>query len=414
MDTRMRAGNTPVVAVSLILVVFAWFQACRHDSAAGSLPPVEQRLPEAKDQQPAFKGQTRAPGVKTQTPFRVDVLTSSLSYPWGMAFLPDGRMIVTEKTGSIRIVTPSGEVSDSIAGVPAVHFERDGGLLDIALDPDFIISRKVFWTFSEPYDTGYVASIASATLSKDEKRFNDLQIIYRALPCHGDAFHYGARLLFDKQGYLLACFGERYYEYMRVKAQSLNSPLGKIIRLQKDGSPAPGNAYASDPDGLPELYAIGFRDPQGMAWNPETGNLWLSDHGPRGGDEINLVKPGSNYGWPVITYGLEYSGGPVNEGKTVTEGMEQPVYYWDPAVAPSGIAFYDGERIPEWRGNLFVATLRGLHLDRLVVKDGKITGEEQLLLDYKKRIRSVAEGPDGALYVLTDSEQGDLLRITPQ
>ena len=373
---------------------------------------VETLPPEAIGQQPAFEGQTRAPAMQTQTPLNIEVVATGISYPWGVDFMPDNRMFITEKPGRMRIVTLTGEVSDSINGVPNVHFEQDGGLMDVVLDPDFPTTRMLYFGYSEPYDSGYLTAIASARLSEDERILENVNVIYRAAPPHSRAFHYGIRLLFDTDGYLLASFGERFFPYIRIKAQDLKSPLGKIIRLNKDGTPAPENPFADNPDAAPEVWALGFRDPQGMTWHPKTGDLWVSDHGPRGGDEIDLVNAGWNYGWPMISYGTEYSREPVNGGLTQMDGMEQPVYYWDPAVAPSGITFYYGSSIPEWHGNLFVATLRGSHLARLVVEDNRMVGEERLLADREQRLRSVVEGPDGALYVLTDTDDGQIIRIT--
>lgn len=400
---------------SLAPVVLLGMIACHPGNVTTTSSNSVENLPtEAKDQRPAFPEQTRAPVVTTSTPIKLDTIVSSLSYPWGLDFLPDHRMIVTEKAGAIRLITLDGKVSDSIHGVPAVHFDRDGGLLDVTLAPDFPQTRLVYWVYSERYDSGFLAAVARGKLSTDEKRFESVEVIYRAKPAQHDTYHYGSRLLFDKDGRLFVCFGERFHTETRVLAQNKMFALGKIIRINEDGTACSSNPFYEEKDALPELWAIGFRDPQGMAFDPATGDLWVSDHGPRGGDELNLVLPGHNYGWPLISYGIEYEGTPVNGGKTQMQGMDQPVYYWDPAIAPGGMTFYDGRLIQEWKDDLFIAALRGKHLDRLVLKNNKVVGEERLLSELNQRIRTVKEGPDGALYVLTDSDPGAIIRIAPR
>ncbi|NND30952.1 MAG: PQQ-dependent sugar dehydrogenase [Saprospiraceae bacterium] len=373
---------------------------------------VEMLPPEAKGQNPAFPGQTRISAVKTRTIFKVDTLAKNLDRPWGLAFLPDGRYLVTEKPGRVRIVNENGTLGDSIKGILPIHFQQDGGLMDIAIAPDFSESREVFWSYSEKIDTGFTPTIARAYLSEDEKSLTDVTVIYRAGPAVGSVMHYGTSLLFDPEGHLLVSFGERFEPRVRVRAQKLNSAFGKIIRIDREGNPAPGNPFASTADTLPEIWAYGFRDPQGLAFHGITGELWASDHGARAGDEINHILPGANYGWPMIAYGLEYSREPVNGGLTQADGMQQPVYYWDPAVAPAGICFYSGQLIPEWQNDLFVACLRGKHLIRLKLDGKKVTGEERLLTNLDKRLRGVKEGPDGALYVWTDEADGYILRIS--
>ena len=373
---------------------------------------VETLAPEAIGQEPAFAGQTRIQAVKTKSKILVDTLVKDLDRPWGLAFLPDGRFLVSEKPGRIRVIDQDGVTGDSIVGLIPVHYQQDGGLMDIAIAPDFSQTRQIFWTFSEKVDTGYTPTVATAYLTEDEKRLNDVSVIYRAGPAIGSVMHYGANLIFDQDGYLFVCFGERFEPRVRALAQKLNSPFGKIIRIDREGKPAPGNPFHAGGDTLPEIWAYGFRDPQGLAFHTETGDLWSSDHGARAGDEINQIVAGANYGWPVIAYGLEYSRDPINGGLTQAEGMQQPVYYWDPAVAPAGITFYTGKSIPEWENDLFVACLRGKHLIRLELEDGKVIGEERLLVDFGKRLRGVKEGPDGALYVWTDEARGNILRIS--
>ncbi len=366
------------------------------------------------DPEPAFPLQTRAPEIKTSTPFYVDTVASGLERPWGLAFLPDGRMIVTEKPGRIRIIDRDGNVGDSILGVPAVHFQQDGGLMDIILTPDFPQSREIIWSYSEKRDTGYVPSVARGILSKDEKNLEQVEVIYRAGPGIGSVMHYGTTLLFDDKGYLFVTFGERFEERIRGRAQSHHSAFGKIIRIDRNGAPAPGNPFTSQEDTLSEIWATGFRDPQGIAFHPETGELWSSDHGPRGGDEINIVNPGSNYGWPLVSYGTEYDKTLVNGGLTDLPGMTQPVYFWNPAVAPAHIEFCSGKMFPEWRNNLFVACLRGTKLIRLELNGHKVSGEEWLLEDWDQRIRGVREGPDGSMYLWTDQGEGCIVRLVKE
>ena len=378
------------------------------------LPPVETQPPVSVGQQPAFEGQTRMLGVKTQTPIQVSVVARNLQSPWGLAFLPDGRMLVTEKSGTMRIVTKQGVAGKPLQNVPAVRFQGDGGLYDVKLDPDFAQSRFVFWTFVEPVAGGSLTSVARGKLSADETRLEDVRVIYRATPAYSGPNHNGSRMAFDRQGFLFVSFGDRFDDSIRVQAQTLNSSLGKIVRITKEGKAAPGNPFLNTPDARPEIWSLGHRNPQGLAFHPQTGELWQSDIGPQAGDEINLIQPGANYGWPLISYGIEYSGAPVNGGKTTMERMEQPVYYWDPTVAPSGMSFYTGKLIPEWTNNLFVPALRGMHIARLIIKDNRVVGEERLLTEQQRRMRQVIEGPDGALYVITDDKEGMILRVSPQ
>jgi glucose/arabinose dehydrogenase len=373
------------------------------------LPPVETRKPNS-DYKPAFPGQTRIGGVKTNTSYSVSILTNSLKRPWGIAILPDGRLLITEKGGVMRIVTTSGEVSEPITGLPEVNASGQGGLLDVAVDPQFNQNRMIFWTFSERTPEGNLTALAKGNLSADEKQVENAKVIYRATPAYNGNLHYGGRLLIDPSGNLIISTGERSDLATRPQAQQLNSALGKIIRVTKEGQPAPGNPFIGKEGVRPELYSYGHRNVQGLAFHPQTGDLWESEMGPRGGDEVNRIQPGHNYGWPVIGYGLEYSGQKVGEGITQKDGMEQPVYYWDPVLSPSGITFYTGDQIPEWKDNLFVAGLNSNHIARLVIQNNKVTGEERLLANEGQRFRDVAEGKDGALYAITD--EGRLYKVT--
>ncbi len=370
--------------------------------------PVETKSPNS-NYKPAFAGQTRAAGVKTTSSFRVQVLSDKLDRPWGITSLPDGRFLITEKDGDMRIAAADGTLSDKIKGMPAVNNAGQGGLLGITIDPDFSANRMIYWTFSQSNPDGNLTAVAKGKLSEDEKSIENAQVIYRATPAHKSALHYGGRLLFDKTGNIIFSTGERSDLETRPQAQFLNSSLGKVIRITTDGKAAPGNPFENRSDARPELYSYGHRNVQGLALNPVNGDLWESEFGPRGGDEINLIKPGKNYGWPTITYGIEYAGPKIGDSIQQKEGMEQPVYYYDPVISPSGITFCSSDAIPEWKNNLFVSGLSGTHIARLVIKNDKVVGEERLLEGESQRFRDITQGKDGALYAITD--QGRLYRI---
>ncbi len=370
---------------------------------------VETNAPNS-DYKPAFAGQTRIGGVKTKTPYEVKKLSEGLSSPWGITSLPDGRLIITEKAnGTLRIAKTTGELSSPITGLPAVNSSGQGGLLGITLDPDFTQNRMLYWVFSESVEGGSHTSVAKGKLSADESKIENATVIYRATPAHKGSLHYGGRILFDKSGNLFVSTGERSDMVTRPQAQQLNSGLGKIVRITKDGKAVAGNPFAGQADARPELYSYGHRNVQGLAFHPTTGDLFSNEFGPRGGDEINHVRAGKNYGWPTITYGIEYGGKKIGDAIQQKEGMEQPVYYWDPVVSPSGMTFYSGNQIPEWKNNLFVGCLSGMHIARLVIENNKVVGEERLLKEEFQRFRDVTQGKDGALYAVTD--QGRLYRI---
>jgi aldose sugar dehydrogenase len=368
--------------------------------------PVETKEPNT-DYKPAFAGQTRIAGVKTTTAYEGKVISSDLKKPWGVIALPDGRLLITEKGGTMRIATAAGEVGPNIGGIPAVNSSGQGGLLGLAIDPQFSTNRMVYWVFSERTSGGNLTSVAKGKLSADEKQIENATVIYRATPAYNGNLHYGGRILFDKSGNIVISTGERSDLATRPQSQDLNSGLGKIIRITTDGKPAAGNPFANQ--SRPEIYSYGHRNVQGLAWHPETGDLWENEFGPRGGDELNLIQPGKNYGWPVITYGIEYAGPKIGEGITQKEGMEQPVYYWDPVLSPSGMTFYSGSEIPEWKNNLFITGLNSMHIARLVISNNKVTGEERLLANENERFRDITQGTDGALYAVTDG--GKLYRI---
>lgn len=391
------------------------FVACNTNNALTNTPsssdstkPVETKPPNST-YKPAFPGQTRVAAVKTQAPYEGKVISSDLKSPWGVAVLPDGRLLITQKGGTMRIATTEGQLGGDITGVPPVVFDGQGGLLGLTLDPEFQTNRMVYWVFSESRPDGNLTAVAKGKLSADEKRIENAAVIYRATPAHNSVLHYGGRIVFDKTGNLIVSTGERSDLVTRPRAQDLNAGLGKLVRITKDGQAAPDNPFASRPEARAEIYTYGHRNVQGLAFNPQTGDLWENEFGPLGGDELNRIQPGHNYGWPLITYGLEYSGQKVGEGLTQKTGLEQPVYYWDPVLSPSGMTFYSGDNMPEWKNNLFICGLSSLHIARLVIKDNKVTGEERILADEGQRFRDIAQGKDGFLYAVTD--QGRLYRI---
>jgi aldose sugar dehydrogenase len=404
-----------------LTIGFAIAMACSDDNqpkveganpesanASDTSSPVETNNPNSS-YKPAFKGQTRIGRVTTKTPYEGVVITSELKNPWGIAVLPDGRFLITQKEGTMRIVTTDGKTGNPITGIPAVNSKGQGGLLGITPDPSFAKNRMVYWVFSENANKGTQTSVAKGRLANDEQKIENATVIYRATPSHNSNLHYGGRILFDKSGNLVVSTGERSDIETRPQAQWLNSGLGKIVRITTNGQPATGNPFAGKKDARPELYSYGHRNVQSLAWNPVTGELWEGEFGPRGGDEINRIVPGKNYGWPTITYGIEYSGEKVGEGKTQQAGLEQPVYYWDPVVSPSGMTFYTGNNMPEWKNNLFIGALSGNHIVRLVIQNNKVVGEERILAKEGQRFRDVAVGKDGVLYAVTDA--GRMYRI---
>ncbi|MGC1242110.1 MAG: PQQ-dependent sugar dehydrogenase [Chryseosolibacter sp.] len=378
------------------------------DSVVVSSAPVETKEANT-DYKPAFDGQTRIAGVKTATPYEFAILDSTLNKPWGVTALPDGRFIITEKGGTMRIASGTGSMGSPLRGIPKVNSEGQGGLLGICLDPSFDQNRMVYWAFSEPLPGGNVTAVAKGKLSSDEKSMEGVKVIYRATPAYKGTLHYGGRVLFSKDGHLYVSTGERSDLETRPQAQDLNSGLGKIIRITTDGKPVSGNPFEGKSGARPEIYSYGHRNVQGIAFHPETGDLWETEFGPRGGDELNRVQPGKNYGWPVITYGIEYAGKNIGDSIQQKEGMEQPVYYWDPVISPSGITFYSSDAMPEWKNNLFISSLSGMHICRLVIENNEVVGEERLLADQEQRFRDITQGKDGALYAITD--QGRLYKI---
>lgn len=338
-------------------------------------------------------------------------VATGLQHPWAVAFLPDGRFLVTERPGRLRVVSADGRLGAPVAGLPRVAAGGQGGLLDVALDADFARNRSLYFCFAEPGGEGggNSTALARATLSQDASTLQDVKVIFRQQPKVASNLHFGCRIVQAPDGNLFLTLGERYHR--KDDAQTLDNHHGKVVRIRPDGSVPPDNPLRQRPGALPEIWSWGHRNPQGAAWGPDA-RLWVHEHGPQGGDEINRPEAGRNYGWPVITHGENYGGGKLGEGPAKA-GMEPPLHYWVPSIAPSGMAFLTSERYgPEWRGSLFVGSLKFGRLHRLEVQGGKVQREERLLEDLGDRIRDVRQGPDGWLYVLTDSPQGRLLRLT--
>jgi glucose/arabinose dehydrogenase len=388
--------------------------SCSHSTDGDGQPSSNNPLsvettPANTGYRPAIEGQTRVNAVRTSASLNTRIVTTGLTNPWGIAALPDGRFLITQKAGSMRIVSTSGQVSGNIGGIPALNAGGQGGLLGLCIDPAFATNRMVYWVFSENRADGNLTAVAKGRLADNESTIENATVIYRATPAYNGTLHYGGRILFDRTGNLMVSTGERSDLATRPLAQSLSASLGKIIRITTNGQAASGNPTVSQASGGPEIYSLDHRNPQGLAIHPITGDLWQGEHGPRGGDEINLIKPGANYGWPTITYGIEYSGQTIGAGIQQQSGLEQPVYYWDPVISPSGMTFYKGNRIPEWENNLFIGALSGQHIARLTIANGKVTGEERLLASEGQRFRDITQGNDNALYAITDG--GRLYRI---
>ena len=378
--------------------------------AAGNARAQDFNLapPNAADQQPAFPSQTRAPIINDRTQLISTVVAEGLENPWGMAELPEGGWLVTERPGRMRLVRPDGTVSEPIRGVPEVVAKGQGGLLDVAVRDDFAESRRVWWSFAQPRGAeGSATAVATGVLSADGAALSQVRIVFQQQPAWQSNNHFGSRLVFDRKGALFVTTGERSGSEPRQLAQDVGTHLGKIIRINPDGGAAPGNPQLAG--GLPEIWSYGHRNLQAAALGPD-GAVWTVEHGPRGGDELNRPEPGKNYGWPIITYGEDYSGAPIGEGITARKGMEQPIYYWDPVIAPSGMAFYDGSMFPEWRGSILVGGLSAQSLVRLTLSAGRVAGEARYL-EGTGRIRDVAVARDGSIMLLTD-DGGQVLRLT--
>lgn len=365
--------------------------------------------PNAPEQTPAFAGQTRAPVIDEGVQLRRQVIATGLVQPWGMEQLPDGAWLITEKPGRMRIIGPSG-ASAPIAGLPAVDARGQGGLLDVTVAPTFRDTRRVWWSYSEPLGGGRSAtSVATGVLSPDGGTMTNVQVIFRQQPSWSSTSHFGSRLVFDGRGALFITTGERSQPQARVLAQDVTTHFGKVLRIAPGGGPASGNPRIRN--GQPEIWSWGHRNIQSAAMGPD-GSLWTVEHGPRGGDELNRPQSGRNYGWPVISYGREYSGRALGRAETARLGMEQPIYYWDPSIAPSGMAFYSGTMFPGWRGDVLIGALVGQSLVQLTLNGTRVSGEARYLQG-QGRIRDVAVAQDGAIMILTESPEGALVRLTP-
>ncbi|WOB08741.1 PQQ-dependent sugar dehydrogenase [Piscinibacter gummiphilus] len=401
-------ARTLLAGAILLVSASTWAQA----GPSPGCQPLETREANATSQQPAFAGQTRACAAPRSAPVTVTVLATGLVKPWAVEPLPDGHLLVTEKPGRMRIVSPSGQLGAPLAGLPAVDARGQGGLLDVALSPGFATDRTVYWSYSEPRQGGNGTSVAKGVLSADRTKLEQVRVILRTSPTYDGDKHFGSRLAFGPDGMLYVTMGERSDRATRPQAQAMNSHLGKILRLQPDGSVPPDNPFVGRAGALPEIWTVGHRNVQAAAFDPQ-GTLWVVEMGTRGGDELNLVEKGRNYGWPLIAYGEEYSGQPIGPGATAREGLVQPAYYWDPVIAPSGAQWYTGDAFPAWKGNLFIGGLKDRKLVRLVLDGHRVVGEEWLLAERGKRIRDVRQDAAGALFVVTDENEGELWKITP-
>ena len=403
----------------LMLAFIAILVGCEADGQSTTPPGADGSWPtpppNAAGQHPAFAGQTRAPAMHSPFAINEQTIATGLQRPWAIAFLPDGRMLVTERPGRMRIVTRQGALSQPLGGIPNVMARGQGGLFDVAVSPDFA-TRLIYWSYAEPRESnGEVngTSVARGRLSQDERRIENVQVIFRQLPSWRSRAHFGSRLVFDGNGHLFVTLGERYEPESRVLAQSLEADMGKVVRINLDGSIPQDNPFVGRANARPEIWSYGHRNVQGADINPSTGELWTIEHGAQGGDEINIPRAGKNYGWPIITYGEDYSGLPIGQGITQQEGMEQPIYYWDPVIAPSGSHFYRGELFAGWRGDLLISGLASNALVRVKLNGEHVVGEERVATDLG-RIRDVAESEDGALWVVTDEQNGRVIRLTPR
>lgn len=360
---------------------------------------------------PAAAVITDAPPPSEPSKVKVETFADGLEHPWGMQFLPDGRLLVTERPGRMRLISKDGKLSEPISGVPEVAARNQGGLLDVLLAPDFDKTGTLYFSYGEPRDgnkNGTSVARAKLVLDGDGGKLEDLKVIFRQEPAADSGHHFGSRLVWAPDGTLYITTGER--NSLRKESQNPANDIGKVIRINADGSVPDDNPKLEG--WAPEVWSIGHRNMQGAAIRPGTGKLYTVEHGARGGDELNRPQQGKNYGWPVITYGIDYSGAPIGDGITAKEGMEQAVYYWVPSIATSGLAFYEGDLFPGWKGNAFVGGLAGTQVARLVFNGNDVVAEETLLRDQGKRIRDVRSGPDGALWLLTD-DTGEVLRVVP-
>jgi glucose/arabinose dehydrogenase len=392
------------------------FAACSGAESEGqphaAAAPVSQGSANTNFQ-PAFENQTRAPEARSGVTIAAQEIARGLDHPWALVFLPDGNLLVTERAGRMRMITRGGAISDSIQGLPAVDARGQGGLLDVVLGPSFATDRLIYWSYSEPRGSNTNATaVARGRLSDNATRVENVQVIFQQQPAWRSTAHFGSKLVFDRADHLYVTLGERSNPEPRQLAQDLSATIGKVVRINLDGSTPSDNPFVNQANARPEIWSYGHRNVQGADLHPETGALWTIEHGPQGGDEINIPQAGRNYGWPIISYGEDYSGAPMGEGIAVRDGMEQPIYYWDPVIAPGDMDFYRGELFP-WRGDLLIAALRTEQLVRLELEGERVTGEERFALGVG-RVRDIAESEDGALWIITDEDDGRLLRLTPR
>ncbi len=416
--------------ITLFTALFAIAPVAACAQGTPTCSPIETRSPNAPDQKPTFPGQTRVCEVKSNVAFDVTVIAKGLVNPWSVEPLPEGGFLVSERPGRLRFISAGGEIGPPIVGVlpvgtggvsekssegglPPITARGQGGMLDIALSPAFKKDRTIFWSFAETREGGSGTSVARGVLSKDGTKLENVKVIFRAFPTYNNGLHFGSRLAFAPDGTLFITLGDRFDRPNRPRVQLLDNHLGKIIRINPDGTVPKDNPFVGKEGAMPEIWTLGHRNLQSAAID-EKGRLWTVEHGAQGGDELNLIAKGKNYGWAVVTFGEEYSGQPIPDSVTDREGFEPPVYYWDPVIAPSGMQFYSGKLFKPWRGSVFIGGLASKRLVRLEIKNDRVVGEEHLLTDRGQRIRDVREGPDGALYVVTDDSNGELWKIAPK
>lgn len=417
--------KTRVIAACALVLTAALAGQAAGQRGRGFGPPgggpeegMNTRPANAPDQKPAFAGQYRAPERKANVAFDVVTVAQGLENPWSLAFLPNGKMLVTERPGRLRVLGADGTLSAPVSGLPMVDTRGQGGLFDVVLDPAFQKNGLIYWAYAEPGNgVNNTAAARGRFVDGPAPKVEDVQVIFHQAPSLNSTLHFGGRIVFSRDGTLFITLGDRSITEGRMQAQRMDGLLGKIVRLNPDGSVPKDNPFVGKAGVRPEIFSFGHRNVQAATLHPTTGELWEVEHGTRGGDELNLVRKGRDYGWPTIAYGIEYQGGAITGGIQAQEGMEQPRYYWDPNIAPSGMVFYSGSLFPAWQGSLFIGGLGSTNLVRLTMDGEKIVGEERLLQDLqpqRERIRDVRQGPDGALYVLTDNAKGSVLKLVPK